>query len=100
MRLKRFGRKRQPTYRIVVMEHTTRRDGKPVQELGHYNPLTKEIKLDVENIVDRLKTGVQPTKTVKNLLLKVSLNTPLLSILFFCFTISRSLNFVFLTIIF
>ena len=73
MRLKRFGRKRQPTYRIVVMEHTTSRDGKPVQELGHYNPLTKEIKLDVENIVDRLKTGVQPTKTVKNLLLKAKI---------------------------
>ena len=65
MRLKRFGRKRQPTYRIVVMEHTTRRDGKPVQELGHYNPLTKEIKLDVENIVGRLKGEYNQQKPLK-----------------------------------
>jgi small subunit ribosomal protein S16 len=73
MRLKRCGRKRQPTYRIVVMEVTTARDGQPVEELGYYNPLTKEIKLDVENIVSRLNTGVQPTKTVKNLLLKAKI---------------------------
>ena len=48
MRFKRCGRKRQPTYRIVVMSDTTKRDGKTIQELGFYNPITKEIKLDVE----------------------------------------------------
>ena len=73
MRFKRCGRKRQPTYRIVVMEIATRRDGRPVEELGYYNPLTKEIKLDVENIVSRLNKGVQPSKTVKNLLLKAKI---------------------------
>ena len=73
MRFKRCGRKRQPTYRIVVMEATSRRDGKAIEELGFYNPITKEIKLDVENIVNRLNTAVQPTKTVKNLLLKANI---------------------------
>ena len=73
MRFKRCGRKLQPTYRIVVMERATRRDGRPVEELGYYNPLTKEIKLDVENIVSRLNKGVQPSKTVKNLLLKAKI---------------------------
>ena len=73
MRFKRCARKRQPTYRIVIMEATARRDGKTIQELGFYNPLTKEIKLDIVNIVNRLNTGVQPTKTVKNLLLKTKI---------------------------
>ena len=72
MRFKRCGRKRQPMYRIVVMPVTNPRDGKVIRELGFYNPLTKETKLDVENIVKSLNTGVQPTKTVKNLLIKAN----------------------------
>ena len=75
MRFKRCGRKRQPMYRIVVMPSTSNRDGKAIRELGFYNPLTKETKLDVENIVKSLNTGVQPTKTVKNLLLKAKVIT-------------------------
>ena len=75
MRFKRCGRKRQPMYRIVVMRATSPRDGKAIRELGFYNPLTKETKLDVENIVKSLNTGVQPTKTVKNLLLKANVIT-------------------------
>ena len=75
MRFKRCGRKRQPMYRIVVMQATSPRDGKANRELGFYNPLTKETKLDVENIVKSLNTGVQPTKTVKNLLLKANVIT-------------------------
>jgi len=42
LRLKRNGRKRQPAYRLVIMESTTRRDGRPVDEVGYYNPITKE----------------------------------------------------------
>jgi small subunit ribosomal protein S16 len=75
MRFKRCGRKRQPMYRIVVMPSTSARDGKAIRELGFYNPLTKETKLDVENIVKSLNTGIQPTKTVKNLLLKANVIT-------------------------
>jgi len=51
----------------------SKRDGKALQELGFYNPITKELKLDVENIVTNLNVGVQPTKTVKNLLLKAKI---------------------------
>ena len=70
MRLKRCGRKRQPTYRIVIMEVTSKRDSRAIKELGFYNPLTKEVKLDVENIVYNLEKGAQPTSVVKNLLIK------------------------------
>ena len=43
LRLKRTGRKRLASYRIVVMEQATRRDGRPIDELGFYNPITKEL---------------------------------------------------------
>lgn len=75
MRLKRCGRKRQPTYRIVIMEATSKRDGRAIKELGFYNPITKEIKLDVENIVYNLEKGAQPTSVVKNLLIKSKIIT-------------------------
>lgn len=55
------------------MSSTSRRDGKELEYLGFYNPLTKEIKLDVKNISSNLKVGVQPTKTVKNLLAKANI---------------------------
>ena len=42
LRLKRVGRKRSPSYRLVVMENTFRRDGRPIEEVGYYNPITKE----------------------------------------------------------
>ncbi len=73
IRFKRCGKKGQPTYRIVVMNAQSCRDGKTLKELGFYNPITKEIKLDIEEIVHQLKNGAQPTKTVKNLLLKTQI---------------------------
>ncbi len=68
LRLKRFGKKRMPSYRIIAINSTTRRDARPLEELGFYNPRTKEIRLKVEEIVIRLKQGAQPTDTVKKLL--------------------------------
>lgn len=73
MRLKRTGRKGQPHYRIVVMPSTSARDGKSIYELGFYNPITKEIKLNTENILKNLNNGVKPTKTVYNLLIKAKI---------------------------
>jgi len=70
LRLKRCGRKRQPSYRIVVMENRTKRDGAAIEELGFYNPISKKFKIDINRVVVRLKQGAQPTETVKNLLLK------------------------------
>jgi small subunit ribosomal protein S16 len=70
LRLKRFGKKREVSYRIVAMISTSRRDGRPLEELGFYNPRTNETRLDVPNIIKRLKEGAQPTETVRSLLRK------------------------------
>jgi len=70
LRLKRFGKKREASYRIVAAQSTTRRDGRPLEELGFYNPRTDEVRLDTEAIVRRLKQGAQPTETVRSLLRK------------------------------
>lgn len=68
LRLKRTGRKRAPFYRLVVMEHTTRRDGRPIEEVGYYNPITKQSSFNTIKILKWLKVGVKPTKTVLNML--------------------------------
>jgi len=70
LRLKRYGKKFAVSYRIVAMQSTSRRDGRPLEELGFYNPHTDELKLDVDGIVRRLQQGAQPTETVRRLLEK------------------------------
>ena len=64
LRLKRTGRKRSPSYRLVIMENTSRRDGRPIDELGYYDPLTKKYKFDADKIKKWLSNGVQPTEMV------------------------------------
>ena len=73
LRLKRTGKKRSPSYRLVIMENTFRRDGRPIDEVGYYNPLTKQYKFDVEKIKRWLSYGVKPTETVLNLLKKAEI---------------------------
>ena len=68
IRLKRLGAKKAPTYRIIVINSTTKREGKPVEELGHYNPKTKEMKLNLASAEAWVKKGAQPTDTVKYLM--------------------------------
>jgi len=68
IRLKRLGAKKAPTYRVIVINSTTKREGKPIQELGHYNPKTKTLKLDVEAAKEWVKKGAQPTETVQYLI--------------------------------
>lgn len=68
IRLKRLGAKKSPAYRIIVINSTTKREGKPIQELGHYNPKTKVMKLDKETALDWVKKGAQPTETVQYLI--------------------------------
>lgn len=70
LRLKRFGKKREVSYRIVATHNTSRRDGRPLEELGFYNPRTDETRLNVPAIVQRLKDGAQPTETVRSILKK------------------------------
>ena len=70
LRLKRTGRKSSPSYRLVIMEHTTRRDGRPIDEVGYYNPISKQSSFEITKIINWLKVGAQPTETDFNLLKK------------------------------
>lgn len=70
LRLKKYGKKREVSYRIVAMNSRNRRDGRPLEELGYYNPRTDETRLNVPAIVKRLKEGAQPSDTVRDILNK------------------------------
>ncbi|HEY9892847.1 MAG TPA: 30S ribosomal protein S16 [Candidatus Sericytochromatia bacterium] len=72
LRLKRYGKKREVSYRIVAIESSARRDGRPLEELGFYNPRTDETHLNVPAIVKRLQDGAQPTETVRSILRKAN----------------------------
>ena len=69
IRLRRMGAKKAPFYRIVVADSRYPRDGRFIEEIGTYNPLT-QIKVDAERAQAWIKTGAQPTETVKALLKK------------------------------
>ncbi|MBE6670272.1 MAG: 30S ribosomal protein S16 [Ruminococcaceae bacterium] len=72
IRLKRMGAKKAPFYRVVVADSHSPRDGKFIEEIGYYNPLTEpaDIKIDVEKAKKWIDNGAQPTETVKVLLKK------------------------------
>ncbi|MGK7939138.1 MAG: 30S ribosomal protein S16 [Crocosphaera sp.] len=70
LRLKKYGKKREVSYRIVAINSASRRDGRPLEELGIYTPTTDETRLNVPAIVTRLKQGAQPTDTVRSILQK------------------------------
>lgn len=72
IRLKRFGKKREVSYRLVAVQSTSRRDGRPLEELGFYNPRTDEVRLETEAILKRLGQGAQPTDTVRRILEKAN----------------------------
>ena len=73
LRLKRTGRTGSPSYRLVIMENTTRRDGRPIEEVGYYNPITKQSHFETEKITKWLNYGVKPTETVLDLLKKADI---------------------------
>lgn len=68
IRLKRLGYKKNPTYRIIVINDLQKREGRPICELGHYNPKTKEMKLDKALALDWISKGAKPTDTVQYLI--------------------------------
>ena len=72
MRLRRMGAKKAPFYRVVVADERSPRDGRFIDEIGYYNPLTNpaDIKIDAEKAEKWLNNGAQPTETVKSLLKK------------------------------
>lgn len=73
LRLKRLGKKRSPSYRLVIMENTFRRNGRSIDEVGYYNPITKQYKFDTEKIKKWLGYGAKPTETVFYLLKKAEI---------------------------
>ncbi|MCB9468859.1 MAG: 30S ribosomal protein S16 [Cyanobacteriota/Melainabacteria group bacterium] len=68
IRLKRIGAKKAPHYRIVAVDNRVRRDGKPLEEVGYYNPRSKELKVNREAVEKWIKNGAQPSDTVTSLL--------------------------------
>ena len=72
MRLTRLGAKKAPFYRVIVADSRSPRDGRFIDEIGYYNPLTEpaEIKIDADKAKKWIANGAQPTETVKSLLKK------------------------------
>lgn len=72
IRLQRVGKKKQPSYRLVVVEAAEKRDGKVIERIGHVNPLTDpwDITVDVERALEWLRQGAQPTHAAKRVLSK------------------------------
>lgn len=72
LRLTRMGSKKRPFYRLVAIDSATRRDGRPLEFLGHYNPMVTpvEIKIDTEKVQKWVERGATPSNTVRSLLKK------------------------------
>ncbi len=70
LRLTRMGTKKRPFYRIVAINSATRRDGRPLDFVGYYNPMTNpaEVKFDAEKVKKWLDLGAEASDTVKSLI--------------------------------
>jgi len=77
IRLRRTGAKKQPSYRLVVTPSTAPRDGRFIEVIGHYNPLTEPptIRVDVDKARQWLKQGAQPTEAAARILRKAGVET-------------------------
>lgn len=75
LRMKMFGTKKKPFYRIVAMTKSEKRDGKALEELGHYDPKKgrDQIALDRERVEYWLKKGAKPSETVKSILKRLEI---------------------------
>jgi small subunit ribosomal protein S16 len=75
IRLRRMGRRNRPFYRVVVADSRSPRDGKFIEVIGHYNPLTDPaaVTIDEEKALKWLRSGAQPTDTVRSLLNKLGI---------------------------
>ena len=70
MRLRRMGAKKAPTYRVIIADSRSPRDGRFIEEIGYFNPRTDEVKIDADKAKTWIKNGAQPTDTVRALLKK------------------------------
>ena len=65
LRLKRAGRKRSPSYRLVIMENRCRRDGRPIDEVGYYNPISKQYNFEVDKILLSVENQGYEVQSIK-----------------------------------
>lgn len=74
LRLTRMGSKKRPFYRVVAINSETRRDGRPLENIGHYNPMVEpaEIVIDKEKVEKWIGKGAEVSDTVRALIKKVS----------------------------
>ncbi|MEW6623283.1 MAG: 30S ribosomal protein S16 [Bacillota bacterium] len=70
IRLRRMGSKKAPFYRLIVADARSPRDGRFIEEVGYYNPMKEDLKIDEEKALQWLQKGAQPSETVKALLKK------------------------------
>lgn len=70
IRLKQVGRKKNHQYRIIVARDKTKRDGKYIDDLGYFNPVTKELNFNINKFYSYIKKGASPTSSVRGLLIK------------------------------
>ena len=73
IRLRRMGAHKKPFYRIVVADSRSPRDGRCIEEIGYFNPMTnsEEIKLDMEKAEKWISNGAQPTERVKSIIMSL-----------------------------
>ncbi|MCR6515346.1 MAG: 30S ribosomal protein S16 [Clostridium sp.] len=76
IRLRRMGAKKAPFYRVVVADSRSPRDGRFIEEVGYYNPVSEpvQIKIDEEKVNKWMSNGAQPTDVVKKLFVRAGLN--------------------------
>ena len=75
LRLKTFGTKKKPFYRIVAMTKSTKRDGKALEELGHYDPKKgkDQVALNRDRVEYWIKNGAKPSETVKSIIKRLEI---------------------------
>ncbi len=75
IRLQRHGKKRRPFYRLVTVDSRSQRDGRFIERIGHYDPMTDpaNIVIDAEKALKWLRTGAQPSDTAKSLMSKTGI---------------------------
>lgn len=76
IRLRRMGAKKAPFYRVVVADSRSPRDGRCIEEIGFYNPVSEpqELKIDAEKAQKWINNGAQPTDIVKKLFVRAGIN--------------------------
>ncbi len=73
IRLRRTGTTKRPSYRVVVADRRSPRDGRFVEAIGYYNPVASVLKIDTEKAAAWIKKGAQPSNTVRHLLARAGL---------------------------